>query len=224
MPSGAEHCTMVTVSSPDPGREPAFTDAWLPAGPRAMVLVLHGGAERTRRPVDGRSLSWRRGRALARHLAGRLSDDDIGVALLRYRVKGWNAGLAPLPSPVPDARWALDALTREHGVPVAIVGHSMGARTAAAVADHPSVRGIVALAPWFPPDEPIEPLAGKILRAGHGRRDKITSAKATRRFVARAAEVADATFTDRGPVGHYLLSDIAGWHDFAVAGVREILG
>lgn len=229
MTRGAEHCTMVDVSFPQPGSEPAFTDAWLPTGrtgrtgPRAMVLVLHGGAERTHRPVDGRSLSWRRGRALARHLGGRLADDDIGVALLRYRVKGWNAGPSVLPSPVPDARWALDALAREHGVPVAIVGHSMGARTAAAVADHPSVRGVVALAPWFPVDEPVEALAGKVLRAAHGSRDKITSAKATRRFVARAAEVADATFTDQGPVGHYLLSGVARWHQFAVDGVREIL-
>ncbi|GAA4807585.1 alpha/beta hydrolase [Nocardioides caeni] len=219
---------MVDVTSPPPGTEPAFTDLHLPTShgrpTTGFVLVLHGGAERTHEPVDGRSLSWRRGRALARQLGQRLADDGIGVALLRYRVKGWNAGAAALPSPVPDARWALDALTRQHGVPVAIVGHSMGARTGVAVADHPAVRGVVALAPWLPADEPIQPLTGKILRVAHGRRDKITSARASRRYVDRAAAVADAEFTDMGRAGHYLLTQVGRWNAFAEQGVREVLG
>lgn len=214
---------MVDVNVPEPGTAPAFTDVWLPDQPRAIALVLHGGAERTDQPVDGRSLSWRRARALGRHLAGRVGADGIGVVVLRYRVKGWNAGSGREPSPVPDARWALDELAEEHGVPVALVGHSMGARTAVAVADHPSVQGVVALAPWLPADEPVAPLAGKVLRAAHGRRDRITSARATRRFVERAAVVADADFTDMGLVGHYLLSGVPLWHAFTVAGVRELL-
>jgi alpha-beta hydrolase superfamily lysophospholipase len=202
---------------------PTFTDEHLPPSPRAIALVLHGGAEHGTMPVDGRSLSWRRGRALARHIAGPLTQDGIGVVLLRYQVKGWNAGAAGLPSPVPDARWALDELAREHGLPVVVVGHSMGARTGVAVADHPSVRGVVALAPWLPPDEPIGPLAGKVLRAAHGRRDRITSARATRKYVARAATVADAEFTDMGPVGHYLLRRTSLWNAYAAASVREVL-
>ena len=60
-------------------------------------------------------------------------------------------------------------------VPVVIVGHSMGARTGARVADDPSVRGLVALAPWFPPGEPVAALQGKDLVVAHGRRDRITS-------------------------------------------------
>lgn len=203
---------------------PTFTDVHLPAPARAIALVLHGGAEHGTMPVDGRSLSWRRGRALARHIAAPLNLDDIGVVLLRYRVKGWNAGAGALPSPVPDARWALDALARAHGLPVVIVGHSMGARTGVAVADHPSVRGVVALAPWLPPDDPVEPLAGKVLRAAHGRRDRITSARATRRYVDRAAEVADAEFTDMGAVGHYLLRRPSLWNAWAAGSVREVLG
>lgn len=203
--------------------DPTFTDEHLPASLRAIALVLHGGAEHGTMPVDGRSLSWRRARALARHLARPLNGDGIGVVLLRYRVKGWNARAGALPSPIPDARWALDALAVDHGVPVAVVGHSMGARTGVAVADHPSVRGVVALAPWLPPDEPVEPLAGKVLRAAHGRRDKITSARATRRYVDRAAAVADAEFTDMGAVGHYLLRRPSRWNAWATASVREIL-
>ncbi|GAA1526227.1 alpha/beta hydrolase [Nocardioides humi] len=202
---------------------PTLTDTWLPEGARALALVLHGGAERGTGPVDGRSLSWRRGRALARQLAAGLNADGIGVVLLRYRLKGWNAGHGPVPAPVADARWALDELARTHDLPVAVLGHSMGARTGVAVADHPGVRGVVALAPWLPPDDPVAPLAGKMLRAAHGRLDRITSARATRAYVARAAEVADAEFTDMGAVGHYLLRRVPLWNAYAAAGVREVL-
>ena len=205
--------------------EPALTDRWTPDGMRAFTLVLHGGAENAQAPVDGRSLAWRRSRTLAQHIAPTLGADGIGVAVLRYRVKGWNAGAGPLPSPVPDARWALDEIARSYGdLPVALVGHSMGARTAVAVADHPAVRGVVALAPWLPASDPVRPLTGKLLRAAHGRRDKITSPRATRRFVEQATAVADAEFTDMGPVGHYLLRQVPLWNAFTTAAVREILG
>ncbi len=201
--------------------EPVLTDVWLPEDLRAIALVLHGGAEHGTRPIDERSLSWRRARAVARHLHEEVADDGIGVMVLRYRVKGWNARPGREPSPVPDARWALDRL-REHDVPVVLLGHSMGARTAVAVADDPAVRGVVALAPWLPADEPVAPLTGKVLRAAHGSRDKITSARATRRYVERAATVADAEFTDMGRLGHYLLRGIPRWHAFAVDGVRAL--
>ncbi|MGS7457277.1 hypothetical protein ACT3J6_22065, partial [Mycobacterium tuberculosis] len=77
-------------------------------------------------------------------------------------------------------------------------------------------------APWLPADEPVAPLTGKVLRAAHGSRDKITSARATRRYVQRAAAVADAEFTDMGRLGHYLLRGIPRWHAFAVDGVRAL--
>ncbi|WP_418062631.1 alpha/beta hydrolase [Pimelobacter simplex] len=202
---------------------PVLTDRLLPERPRALVLVLHGGAERSTEPLGRRSGAWRRSRALARHLAPTLLPDDIGLLVLRYRVKGWNAGVEALPSPVPDARWALDQIAAEHDVPVAIVGHSMGARTGVAVADHPSVRGVVALAPWLPVDDPVTPLTGKVLRAAHGRLDRITSARATRKYVERAAAIADAEFTDMGPTGHYMLRRVPLWNAVTAASVREIL-
>lgn len=203
--------------------EPSLTDTWLPAEPRAIALVLHGGAEHGTSAIDGRSLSWRRARALGRHLHGELGADGVGVAVIRYAVRGWNAAPGREPSPVPDTRWALDTLRREHDLPFVLVGHSMGARTGVAVADEPGVLGVVALAPWLPADEPVEPLKGKLLRAAHGRRDKITSARATRRYVERAAEVADVGFTDMGGLGHYLLRGVPRWNAFAVGGVREVL-
>jgi pimeloyl-ACP methyl ester carboxylesterase len=192
------------------------------AAPAAVVLVLHGGKDRSSDPVTNRSLSWQRAAALGRTLGRRLDDAEVGVRLLRYRSVGWNGGA----DKIADARRALDGISEELGdLPVVLVGHSMGGRTACRVADHPLVRGVVALAPWFPPTEPVTALAGKELHAAHGRRDRITRAADTRAFVERAAQVATATsFTDMGDRGHYLLSGIHAWNAFAVDRVRRILG
>jgi dienelactone hydrolase len=124
-----------------------------------------------------------------------------------------------------DARAALAAVRREHGpVPVVLLGHSMGARTAVHVADDPSVVGVVALAPWFPRDEPVAALSGRLLLAAHGRRDRITSYRATAEFVARARAVADrAELRDMGRAGHYLLVRAAAWNDVAAGGVLDQL-
>ena len=167
--------------------EPTLTKS--PAGdtPRGLVLMLHGGADRGTAPVDDRSLSWRRARWMMHEIQGRLHNEGLDVWLLRYRLKGWNLGHSELPSPVPDARWALDEVRRAHGsLPVVLLGHSMGGRTAVAVADDPSVTGVVALAPWLPKNEPIRPLAGKHLLAAHGTHDRITRFKDTRYYVLRA--------------------------------------
>jgi dienelactone hydrolase len=130
---------------------------------------------------------------------------------------------------VPDARWALEAVRRElgedAGVPVVLLGHSMGARTAVAVADDPQVAGVVALAPWLPASEPTAPLAGKQLAAAHGRSDRITSSRATRAFCREAQAVAASVeFHDMGRVGHYMFRRIPVWNAFAVSRSLAQLG
>lgn len=196
---------------------PSFTHR-SPDAPQAVILMLHGGKARGLDPVDERSASWRRSRWMMSHIAGRANRAGVAVWLLRYGVRGWNAGNGPDPSPVPDARWALAEVRREHGdVPVVLLGHSMGARTSVAVADDESVVGVVGLAPWLPADEPVRPLAGKQLAVAHGATDKITSARATRAFVGRADRVAASTeFHDMGRAGHYMFRRISDWNDFAV--------
>ena len=180
--------------------------------PSALVLLLHGGKERSSEPVDGRSASWRRMAAIQRAVTPEAHAAGASTWLLRYQVRGWNGG-----APVADARWALDEVRRELGdLPVVLLGHSMGGRTAVHVADDPNVLGVVALAPWLPKGEPVAALGGRSLRAAHGRADKITSFRATAAYVERAKAVADeATLTDMGRVGHYMFRRVAAWNRFA---------
>ena len=136
--------------------------------------------------------------------ASRCTASGVALALLRYRTVGWNGDGT---DKIEDARWALDQIREKHGaVPVAVLGHSMGGRTACRVADHDLVRGVVALAPWLPRGEPVTALTGRMLHAAHGSRDHITRAAETRAYVERARSVArEATYTEMARRGHYLL-------------------
>lgn len=189
-------------------------------GQRALVLLLHGGKQVSTQPVDGRSASWRRMAAMQRAITPDLHEHGIGTWLLRYRARGWNGG-----APVTDARRALAQVRRELGdVPVVLLGHSMGARTAAYVADDRSVVGVVALAPWWMPQDPVDALHGKRVLAAHGRSDKITSARQTRAFLQRAESIAaEVAFRDMGRVGHYMWRRVPQWNAVATTGCVSLL-
>ncbi|MGA8847558.1 MAG: alpha/beta hydrolase family protein [Nocardioides sp.] len=189
--------------------------------PRAVALVLHGGKQSSQQPVDASSASWKRMAAMQRSITPDLRAAGVSTWLLRYSVRGWNGG-----APVADARWALDRVRDTFGdVPVVLLGHSMGGRTAAYVADDPSVTGVVALAPWWQADDPVDGLRGKRVAAAHGRSDKITSARMTRAFLKRVEPVAaDTEFHDMGRVGHYMFRRIPTWNEFAASRSLALLG
>jgi predicted esterase len=191
--------------------------------PSAVVLLLHGGKPHGRDQVGARSASWRRMAALQRGVAPRLHEAGTTTWLLRYRERGWNGTGA---SATEDARWALAQVREElGGVPVVLLGHSMGARTAVHVADDPSVVGVVALAPWWDRSDPVSTLTGRHLRAAHGRADRITSARMTRDYVRRAAPVAVSTgFEDMGRVGHYMLRRVGHWEAVATDACLAVVG
>jgi predicted esterase len=206
---------------PSPGldrRDPAGT-------PRAVVLMMHGGAKVGLNEVGGRSASFRRTTAMRNALAKPMLEQGLSLWLLRFGVRGWNATAGHEPSPVPDARWALDQAAAQHpGTPVLLLGHSMGARTSVHVADHAAVVGVVGLAPWLEPSDPFDTLSGKHLVLGHGSRDKITSARMTRAYVEKASRVAaSARFVDMGRLGHYMLHKPRRWNRFALESTLEVL-
>ncbi len=204
---------------------PALTQRNPSVPPRGIVLMLHGGAKTGLDEVGSRSASLRRTTAMRDVLEPRVLSEGLSLWLLRFAVRGWNAGVGAEPSPLADARWALDRAAEEHpDVPVVLLGHSMGARTAVHVADHPGVAGVVGLAPWLEPGDPVHPLAGRHLIAGHGSRDKITSAAMTREYVARARGVAtSAEFEDLGRLGHYMLHRPRDWNRFALRSTLGVL-
>ena len=155
---------------------------------------------------------------MQRALAPAFAASGLLTCLMSYRLRGWNGGAGP----VGDARWALEQVRRRLGnLPVVLLGHSMGARTAVHVADDPSVIGVVGLAPWWPADEAVRPLRDKHLVGAHGRKDRITSYRQSQRFVERAAAVtASADHLDMGPLGHYMLRRASAWNEVARSAVQ----
>ena len=186
---------------------------WQPStadGVRGAVLVLHGGQEVSKRPAHRlrppylRMLPF----ALDLHRTGR--GHGIAVWLLCNRVRGWNK---PDLDPVTDARWALGRIHAAHpGVPVALVGHSMGARVAFRVADDPAAVAVCALAPWTTEKDHVDQLAGRKVLIAHGDRDTVTKPAESYGYAERVKAVTDAVcrFDVRGD-GHSMLRRSGEW-------------
>jgi pimeloyl-ACP methyl ester carboxylesterase len=188
--------------------------------PRAAVLVLHGGKAESRAPVDAGQLTVRRMQPFARDLAA--LGDDLAVVQLRYRIRGWNGNGDDALADVDFALAAIDA--RYGAVPTVLVGHSMGGRAALRSVGRPTVRGVVALAPWLPGTEPVAQLAGRDLVVLHGTRDLTTSPRASARFVADAAPVARRAVCLHVPwSGHGMVLRASTWHRLTAAFVAAIV-
>jgi len=188
--------------------------------PRAAILVLHGGKANSRSPVEAGQLAVRRMHPFARDLAA--LGDDLAVAQLRYRMRGWNGDGDDA---LADVAYALGGLEAAYGgVPTVIVGHSMGGRAALRSAGHPTVRGVVALAPWLPGTEPVEQLAGRDVVVLHGTRDRTTSPKASARFVTRAVPIARRAVCLHVPwSGHGMLARASTWQRLTAAFTAAIV-
>lgn len=173
---GEEGGKAVREAGGDGGRGVGSSSALLvrqrPAGtPGAAVVVLHGGREHSREVSRGWHLAALRMRPVLRAAVAATDRQDVLVGEVRYRYRGWNATA----DPVHDTVRALDELRRTVGeVPVTLVGHSMGGRAALRAAADPAVRGVLALAPWCPPGEPVDHLGGKRIVVLHGDRDRVT--------------------------------------------------
>ncbi|MGD9989431.1 alpha/beta fold hydrolase [Pseudonocardia sp.] len=175
------------------------------ARPRGAVLVLHGGRSRSRERA-------RRGLAYLRMLpfARAVKTPQTAVYLLRYRFRGWNGGARDA---LRDAKWAVTELGRLHpGVPIALVGHSMGGRAALGAAGGAGVVAICALAPWVTADEPVAQLADRAVVIAHGDRERMTDPAGSYAYAVHAKQVTDrvARYDVLGD-GHAMLRRAGDW-------------
>ncbi|MFI1304198.1 alpha/beta fold hydrolase [Streptomyces sioyaensis] len=203
-----------------------------PDTPQAAVLLLHGGRPDDRTPPTRLDLPalrmWPFDCAISRTPGGR----EVLLASVRSRHRGGNG---PQADAAQDARAALDELAAHApDVPVVLVGHSMGGRAALLTGGHRTVRGVVALAPWCPPGEPVSHLRDRTVVLLHDVRDRITDAEASWHFADRARRSGARVHTVAMPRGgHTMLRGACHWHRLTVdlvaaildgTSVREVLG
>ena len=127
---------------------------------RAVVLV-NGGTAAEVPGTWSASVEW-----LVARLAGRFR--HLGFLEVRYRTKSWRR----LDLCVEDARAALAAAGAAGAEQIALVGYSMGGAVAVRVAESPSVRTVIGLAPWLHPQLDLSPLGGRRLAIVHGALDR----------------------------------------------------
>lgn len=171
-------------------RAPRLLTTRLPRSPEGLVLVLHGGANRTGNTmVSPTQLSVLRMIPVARRIA-RAGRGRLGVFRLLNSHRGWDTSHTP----VMDVAWALEQLRERHGeVPVCLVGHSLGGRAALLAGDAPAVRSIVALNPWVYPTDHVD-LHGRDVLVVHGDQDRIASIANASSVARRLAATASVRF------------------------------
>lgn len=183
---------------------------------RAVILACYGGKADSLVPSRPWHLGAVRLDALARALARRGAGKGIATWTLRYRVRGWNGEEA---SPLADAEWALGEIERRHpGVPVVLVGHSMGGRVVLRAGGHPRVVGVVALAPWVSDGDPVDQLDGRRVLVLHGTADRWTSPSESLRFCERLlARGVDVYRYELPGLGHFMLRRVPVWHGLTIS-------
>ena len=207
---------------PSPGldrRDPAGT-------PRGLVLMLHGGARAGFDPVGARSASFRRTAAMRNALESGSSSRDCRSGCSGSACAAGTPGAGPEPSPVPGR--ALGTRPGGGAAPRrtrSCCSATRWERVPRSTSPTTRRRGRRRAGPVVPaPPTRCAPLAGRHLVAGHGSRDRITSARATRAYVDRASGVAaSARFVDMGRLGHYMLHRPGDWNGFALRSTLEVL-
>jgi dienelactone hydrolase len=211
----------------------------IPPAPAAAVLVLHGGSADSVLPVGPFSLAALRLLPVARAIAR--SMPDAAVYRLRNSVRGWNGDGAVV---LGDARWAVSSIASAHpGVPVVVVGHSLGGRVAvhlareggrtevggraevgAQVGGGGPVVGAVGLAPWLEPNDPVSGLHGVPVSVIQGTRDRTIPTRSTQAWLSRAADaggLVQRAVVERGE--HTMLRRYRQWHRLCVEAVSLVL-
>lgn len=205
-----------------PAHDGAQPHLILPTGYRAkgIVLALHGGAPRSTTATPRFDPGYLR-LALAARAISTHSRGTLAVALLRHAVRGWNAAAE---SPVLDAQWALNRLAATYpGLPVALLGHSLGGRVAFALVHRPEVRSLVALAPWMSDAYDAHDFLGTPTLIVHGTADTITDADASQDLVRRIQGLGGDARFESVPGSHPLMWRFGHIHSMAAHFLTETL-
>lgn len=127
-------------------------------GGRLAVVCANGGREAEVPGTWGSTIEW---------LVGRLAPrfPDLQFVELRYRVRSWKR----IEWCVEDALAAIDEARAERTL---LVGFSMGGAVAVGAAAHPTVTGVLGLAPWLHDRLDVGPLVGRRLDVLHGALDR----------------------------------------------------
>ncbi|MCW0214555.1 MAG: lysophospholipase [Pseudonocardia sp.] len=198
------------MTSNDPGKalprlDPVGREVPDPAG---LVLLAHGGRSGGHESGERRRLTYWRMLPFARNL--HRAAPELGVSMLRYRHRGWNG---PDRDAQRDAESMLTELRRRHpGVPIVLVGHSMGGRAVLRAAGADGVVAVCALAPWLDGTDPVAQLAGRSVLIAHGDRERMTDPARSLAYAIRAKTVTDrvARFEVLGD-GHSMLRRAGDW-------------
>lgn len=190
-----------------------------PPAPEGVVLVLHGGGE-----VGYAPMTWHRGPVLRMlpfaKAIERRAGDRLAVLRLKNRFFGWNGAEQ---TPLLDARWALDEIrSRYAGLPLTLIGHSMGGRVVSHLMGEPDVTTAVGLAPWISGGDPTLGRPGLRVLLMHGLDDTMTDPRLTaERAEALRAQGADVTWRPVEDETHAMLRHPFRWHrevaDFVTA-------
>ncbi|EGD56722.1 hypothetical protein SCNU_00050 [Gordonia neofelifaecis NRRL B-59395] len=190
-------------------------------GPELAVLVLPGGTDFSYRPFSPLQGSAVRMYPFTASIQARFGT-RVRVRQAQYRVYGWNGSQA---SPMPYARAALDRLAADHpGVPIAVIGHSMGGRVAAHLGDDERVTDVLALAPWWQFADWRQIRDGVRVRAIHGDADRVTLARRTEKGIAElTARGLDAEYLAVPGGGHPMLDHLGVWQGGTLQFVADAL-
>lgn len=190
---------------------------------RAVVLVLHGGRERSLEPTTVRQVAYRRMVPIARSIGREVRASGAAVWLLRNRLRGWNE---PKRDALVDAQQALSAAGERHpDARIVLVGHSMGGRAALLAAGTPGVVAVCALAPWLQPDDPVDHLAHRAVLIAHGDEDTWTDPARSEDYARRARAINPTVcrFVLHG-TGHAMLRRRRDWTGLTRAFVADAIG